>query len=214
MNKSNPPTPTPHETLLWIESERPFALAFLVRHYSQISREDAEDIFNDFCQEQWELGGDGIKVLRRGVLVQRLRWRARDFIEHQQSAYQGGGAKHEEISEVQERIWDESQNPLALVYEAGERQLLRELLSQVIGRCNFRQSIFAEVVLEALKVGRAISHWSEAFSPEQRAAFMRSSRGGIADERMAFRREVNRTCRQVTAKLQALFRTNHVRWPN
>ncbi len=214
MNRSNPPTPTPHETLLWLESERPFALAFLVRYYSQISREDAEDIFSEFCQEQWELGDDGIKALTRGVLVQRLRWRARDFIEHRQAARQGGGAKHEEISKLQDRILDEDQNPLASVCEAGEWQLLQMLLSQVTDRCNFRQSIFAEVVLEVLKAGRAISHWSEAFSPEQRAAFMQSSRVGIDDERLAFRREVNRTCRQVTAKLQVLFRTNHVRWPN
>jgi hypothetical protein len=214
MKEQDPPSLTVEETLTWLASERPFSIQFLTHNFSQISHEDAEDIFNDLCLHQFNLDERRIKLLERGVLVERLRWKAWDFIRRRCAARRGSGVRHDDVVEFQDRIPDHQTNPLASIIEAGEWQCLKALLDQVRDRCNRRQSIFAQVVAEVLEKEVLISHWSEAFSPEQRSEFMATSRGDCKNEQEAFRKEVNRTCRDVTEKLQTLFRTNHVPWPN
>lgn len=214
MNKQDPPIPSVESVLIWLASEQPFGTTLLASYFSQITPEDAEDIFSDFCIEQFNLGEKQIKFLSRGVLVRHLIWKGIDFTRRRRAARRGSGARHEDIVEFQDRIPDDRENPLASIIEAGGWQCLKTLLDQVRDRCNRRQSIFAQVASEVLEKGVVISHWSEAFSPEQRREFMATSRGDYKNEQEAFRREVNRTCRQVTAKLQALFRTNDVLWPN
>jgi hypothetical protein len=214
MNKQDPPPPTAEEIQLWLDSERPFATAFLERSYSQINYADAEDIFSDFCREQWKLGEAGIKVRERGVLVSRLRPRAIDFIRHRNANFRGGGAEHADLTEVQDRVPDNRKDIYADILEIGEWRLLKDLLKAVQDRCNRRQCTFAQVALEVLETGMAISKWWEAFSPEQRVEFMTNSQGELNEDLEAFRREVNRARRQVTAKLKGLLRTKNVPWLN
>ena len=214
MKNQDPPPPTVEEVLIWLASEQNFGTSFIASNFSQITQEDAEDIYSDFCIEQFNLGENQIKFLRRGVLVRHLRWKGIDFIRRRRTARRGSGVRHEDIVEFQDRIPDQQENPLASIIKVGEWQCLKSLLDQVRDRCNRRQSIFAQVAADVLEKGEVIGHWSEAFSPEQRREFMATSRGDYNNEEEAFRREVNRTCRQVTAMLQKLFRTNDVLWPN
>ena len=198
----------------WLAAERPFSLNYLQKKYSSLSLDDAKDIFGSLCEHQRKLGEKRFKLLERGVLVERLNWKALDFLEKRAAVTRGGEATHQDVDEVADWLECDQVNPLEAMIQTSERLLTVDLLKKVLPRCNKRQYIFATVAANVMMSGESLSNWSEGFTSEQRMEFMTDASGEIVDDDDVFRREVNRACRQVVDKLKTLFRGMDGHWMN
>ena len=198
----------------WLASERPFSLNYLQKKYSTISLDDAKDIFGLLCEHQRRLGAHRFKLLERGVLVERLNWKALDFLKRHAAVSRGGDAVHQDIDEIADWLECDQANPLESMIQTSERLLTYDLLKRVLPRCNKRQYIFATVAANVILSGESVANWSDGFTSEQRIEFMTNTSGEVVDKEDVFRREVNRACLQVVDKLKTLFRRMDGHWMN
>ncbi|MFT6178308.1 MAG: hypothetical protein ACJAQT_000091 [Akkermansiaceae bacterium] len=198
----------------WLAAERPFSLKYLQKKYSSLSLDDAKDIFGSVCEQQRKLGEKRFKLLERGILVERLNWKALDFLEKRAAVTRGGKAPHQDVDEIADWLECDQANPLEAMIQTSERLLTVDLLKKVLPRSNKRQYIFATVAANVMMSGQSLSHWAEGFTSEQRMEFMTNSSGEIVDDDDVFRREVNRACCQVVDKLKTLFRGMGGHWTN